>query len=51
MIALALIETNLEPSVVYRAEYGEGITYVRPVSSWTEQVEIDGKTVTRFKKI
>jgi hypothetical protein len=34
--------------VVYRALYGEGGFWVRPLSMWTETVERDGKTFPRF---
>ena len=34
--------------VVYRALYGEGELWVRPLSMWSETVERDGKTYTRF---
>lgn len=37
-----------EELVVYRALYGDGGLWVRPVSMWTETVERDGQTVQRF---
>ncbi len=37
-----------EELVLYRALYGEGGLWVRPVHMWNEQVERDGKTVARF---
>lgn len=37
-----------EKMVVYRALYGEGGIWVRPLSMWSETVERDGKTYTRF---
>ena len=40
-----------ENMVVYKALYGEGEIWVRPLSMWNEQVEIDGKSVPRFKLI
>ena len=48
VIALALREEDNEACVVYRAEYGDNITFTRPVSSWTEQVDLDGAKVNRF---
>ena len=39
---------TLEEMVVYRALYGEGGFWVRPLSMWTETVERDGKTFPRF---
>ena len=40
---------TLEPMVVYRALYGEGGLWVRPLSMWNETVEHEGKTVRRFE--
>ena len=34
--------------VVYRALYGDGGVWVRPLSMWTQQVERDGITQPRF---
>lgn len=51
VLALALREEDNEPCVIYQAEYGDKVTWIRPVSSWVEEVEIDGKRVKRFTKI
>lgn len=40
-----------EELVVYRALYGDGGLWVRPVSMWTETVERDGQTVQYFIRI
>lgn len=40
-----------EELVVYRALYGEGGLWVRPVSMWTETVERDGRVFQRFTRI
>ena len=37
-----------EEMVVYRALYGDGGVWVRPLSMWTQQVERDGITQPRF---
>lgn len=50
VLALALREKDNEPCVIYQAEYGDNITWIRPVSSWIEEVEVDGKKVKRFTK-
>ena len=42
---------NLEWMVVYRALYGNGDVWVRPLSMWNETVEHNGITVKRFTKI
>ena len=51
VIGLALREEDNEPCVVYRAEYGEEVTWIRPVASWLEEVEVAGKRVPRFAKV
>lgn len=51
VLALALREEDSEPCVVYQAEYGEKLTWLRPVASWIEEVEINGKKLQRFEKI
>ena len=40
-----------EELVVYRALYGEGGLWVRPVSMWNETIERDGQTFRRFTPI
>lgn len=42
---------TLEELVVYRALYGDGGVWVRPVSMWNETVERDGKSRIRFEYI
>jgi hypothetical protein len=47
---------TLEDMVVYKAlynspEFGNNAVWIRPVSSFTSQVEVNGEKVPRFKKI
>lgn len=49
--SLAITEWNDEVCVVYQAQYGEKITFVRPLSTWIDQVEWQGQTVDHFTKI
>lgn len=51
LLHIAKHSETLENMVVYKALYGEGEIWVRPLSMWNEQVEIDGKSVPRFKLI
>ena len=51
VIAIAKNSETLEDTVVYRALYGEGDLWVRPLSMWTETVERDGKRFVRFEYI
>jgi len=40
-----------EELVLYRALYGEGGLWVRPLAMFTESVNVDGLTVPRFAYI
>ena len=44
VIGIASHSETLEPMVVYRALYGEGGLWVRPLAMWSEPVERDGQT-------
>ena len=37
--------------MIYKALFGERGTWVRPLSIWDNQIEIDGKTVKRFEYV
>ena len=51
VLAIAKHSETLEPMVVYRALYGAGDVWVRPLSMWTEIVERDGYCGPRFQFI
>ena len=51
VLYIAKNSETLEPMVVYRALYGEGDIWVRPLSMWNEQVVKDGKIFKRFEYI
>ncbi len=42
---------TMEEFVVYRALYGEGDIWVRPLKMFLEEVEANGKRIPRFKYI
>lgn len=48
VIGVAKHSETLEDLVVYRALYGEGGLWVRPLTMFVEDVLIDGKMVPRF---
>lgn len=48
VIGVAKHSETLEDYVVYRALYGEGGLWVRPLQMFEEQVTVDGKMVPRF---
>ena len=47
LLHIARHSETLEPMTVYRALYGEGEVWVRPLSMW-EEVEQNGKKMPRF---
>lgn len=51
VLYLATHSETMETYVVYRQLYGEGSVWIRPLSMFQEQVEVDGKFVPRFKYI
>lgn len=48
VIAVAKNSETLEEIVVYKALYGDGEYWVRPLSMWNETVIRDGKEFKRF---
>jgi hypothetical protein len=50
VIGIAKHSETLEEMVVYKALYGDGGLWIRPVAMWEEFVEVSGKTVRRFEK-
>ncbi len=51
VIGVAKHSETLEELVVYKPLYGEMGLWVRPLKMFTEEVEINGKKVPRFKFI
>lgn len=51
VIGLGFLEATDELCVMYQAQYGEKLTFIRPLVVWLEQVAWEGKTVPRFNKI
>ncbi len=48
VICLAKDSENLNDLVVYKALYGDGQVWVRPLKMFLEQVEVNGEKVDRF---
>lgn len=48
VVGVAKHSETLEPMVVYRALYGEGGLWVRPLSMWSEHVEREDYSGPRF---
>lgn len=51
VLGVAKHSETMEDMVVYRALYGEGGLWVRPLSMWTEEVERDGYKGPRFARL
>lgn len=51
VIGIATDSETLQPVVVYRALYGEAGLWVRPAQMFSELVERDGVTMSRFQLI
>ncbi len=51
VIGIAKHSETLEEMVIYRALYGEGGYWVRPILEWNDEVVRDGKTFRRFTYI
>ena len=47
----AILEATNAVGVIYQAQYGQMITYVRPLSQFLSKVEVNGKQVPRFKLV
>lgn len=51
VLGLGFLEATNELCVIYKACYDQELTFLRPVTSWLEFVEWEGKTVPRFTKV
>ena len=51
VIGFAVHSETLEEMVIYKALYGDGRTWVRPLAMWEETVTVDSKTVKRFERV
>lgn len=51
VLSIVISEANDEPCVIYEAQYGDHIAFVRPVASWLEEIEWNNKSVKRFTKV
>jgi hypothetical protein len=49
VIEVATHSETLEKLVVYRPLYGDQALWVRPLAMFSEQLQLDGETVDRFR--
>lgn len=48
---IVIQEVDNEPCVIYKALYGNQITFSRTVKVWLESVDVDGTLTARFTKL
>ena len=48
VVGIAQHSETEEEMVVYKALYGEGKLWVRPLSMWNEKVNVNGMEILRF---
>lgn len=48
VLGIAINEADDVLCVLYQADYGERLTFIRPLESWIERVEWNGAIVERF---
>lgn len=51
VIAVGKHSETSEEMVVYKALYGDGQIWIRPLKMFAEEVEFEGKKVQRFESI
>ncbi len=51
VIGIAKHSETLEELVMYRALYGEGQIWARPLKIFLEEVEVEGKKIPRFSYV
>ncbi len=51
VLHLAFTEWDDQVCVIYQAQYGKKLIFVRPLSNWLEKVVYNNTTVNRFKCI
>jgi len=51
VVGFAKHSESLEIMVIYKALYGTKETWVRPLSMWSELVEVDGVSMKRFEYV
>jgi len=49
VIAFGIWEQDESVAVIYKALYGEQLTFIRPLSSWIQSVAVGEKSVPRFR--
>lgn len=48
---LAILEATEEVAVIYEAQYGERVSFIRPLHNFLATVEQEDRSVARFQKV
>lgn len=51
VVDVAILTEEVGVGIIYRAQYGRGILFVRPLDVWLEEIEFEGGHVKRFAKV
>ena len=51
VLNVAILEETEEPCVIYKANYMEGLIWIRTVENWLEMKDAENGPVQRFQKV
>lgn len=51
VVDVAILTEEIGVGVIYRAQYGKNILFVRPLDVWLGETEYEGKIIKRFVKV
>lgn len=51
VVDVAILTEEVGVGVIYRAQYGKNLLFVRPLDVWLEKTEYKGIIVERFSKV
>ena len=51
VIDLGIFSEDIGVGVIYQAQYGEKVMFIRPLDIWIEDVDCNGRTVPRFDRV
>ena len=51
VVDVAIMTEEIGVGVIYKAQYGRNVLFVRPLEIFLEEIELKGKCVKRFAKV
>lgn len=51
VIGVAIEEKDNSIAVIYQAQYGNNLTFIRELGIWLEDVELEGQKLKRFSRV